>query len=194
MGLIITLVVVGIVGFYVMNIYNKLIRLRNTFKNAFAQIDVQLKRRYDLIPNLVETAKKYMEHEKETFEAVIQARNQAHSAAQAASSNPADGDAMGLLSRAESMLSQSMGKFMAVFENYPELKADKTVNTLMEELTSTENKIAFARQSFNDSVMFYNNNCEQFPGNLVANNFGFHLAKPLEIENAQEREAVKVQF
>ncbi|MCB0378635.1 MAG: LemA family protein [Bdellovibrionales bacterium] len=183
-----------VIAIFVVSIYNNLIRLRNAFKNAFAQIDVQLKRRYDLIPNLVETAKKYMSHEKDTFEAVINARNQAQSAASAVSQNPGDAEAMGLLNKAEGVLSRSMGQFMAVFENYPDLKADKLMGDLMEELSSTENKIAYARQSFNDSVMFYNNARETFPNNLVANNFGFRAAQPLEVEMAEERQAVKVQF
>jgi LemA protein len=193
-GAIVAIAVVAIVVFMVIGIYNSLVRLRNAFKNNFAQIDVQLKRRYDLIPNLVETAKKFMAHEKETLEAVIQARNHAFQAGQAAAANPTDSRAVGALGQAETQLTQSMGKLMAVFESYPDIKADSTMNGLMEELTSTENKIAFARQAYNDSVMTYNNGREQFPNNVFAGMFNFQQAQLLEIENPVEREAVKVQF
>ncbi len=194
MGLWIVLGITAVIAFFVMNIYNKLVRLRNAFKNAFAQIDVQLQRRYDLIPNLVETAKKFMSHEKETFEAVIQARNQAQSAAQKVAKNPADSKAVGHLNQAEGALTQNMGKMMLLFENYPELKADSVMKDLMEELTSTENKISYARQSFNDAVMHYNNSRETFPNNFISGGFGFDAAYPFEIENAAAKEAVKVQF
>lgn len=194
MGLFIGLGVTLAIALYLITAYNGLVRFRNAFKNAFAQIDVQLQRRYDLIPNLVETAKKYMSHEKETFEAVIQARNQAHTAAKQVADNPANPEAVGRLNKAEGLLEQNMGKMMMLFENYPELKADKVMTDLMEELKSTENKVAFARQAFNDSVMHYNNARETFPNNLVSGPFGFHKAFPLEIENPQARQAVKVQF
>lgn len=194
MGLWIGLGVTLVIALFIMNIYNSLVRLRNGFKNAFAQIDVQLQRRYDLIPNLVETAKKYMSHEKETFEAVIQARNQAQSAAQQVAQNPADTQAVGKLNQAEGQLTQNMGKMMLLFENYPELKADTVMKDLMEELTSTENKISYARQSFNDSVMHYNNSRETFPNNFIAGSFGFAAAYPFEIENAAAKEAPKVKF
>ncbi len=194
MGLWIGFGIAAVIAFFTMGIYNNLVRLRNAFKNAFAQIDVQLQRRYDLIPNLVETAKKYMSHEKETFEAVIQARNQAQAAAQQVSQNPADPQAVGKLNKAEGALTQNMGKMMLLFENYPELKADSVIKDLMEELTSTENKVSYARQSFNDSVMHYNNGREQFPNNLLAGAFGFNPAYPFEIENAAIKEAPKVQF
>ncbi|RME14400.1 MAG: LemA family protein [Bdellovibrio sp.] len=183
-----------IVALFIINTYNTLVRRRNAFKNAFAQIDVQLKRRYDLIPNLVETAKKFMAHERETLEGVIRARNQAYEATQKASQNPSDAEAIKGLNQAESLLGASMKQFMALFENYPTIKSDQTMSQLMEELTSTENKIAFARQAFNDSVMTYNNAREQFPSNLIANFFNFKEAQLLEIEKPEERQAVKVQF
>lgn len=194
MGLYIGLGITVVVFLFLMKIYNSLVLLRNAFKNAFSQIDVQLQRRYDLIPNLVETAKKFMSHEKETFEAVIAARNQAQSAAKQVSQNPADSHAVGKLNQAEGQLTQNMGKMMLLFENYPELKADSVMKDLMEELTSTENKISFARQAFNDSVMHYNNGRETFPNSLIAGTFGFQQAYPFEIENAAAKEAVKVQF
>ncbi len=194
MGLWIGLGITVLIAFFIIGIYNNLVRLRNAFKNAFAQIDVQLQRRYDLIPNLVETAKKFMSHEKETFEAVIQARNQAQSAAQDVSKNPANTKAVGELNQAEGRLAQNMGKMMLLFENYPDLKADGVMKDLMEELSSTENKISYARQSFNDSVMHYNNARESFPNSLIAGSFGFNPAYPFEIENAAIKEPIKVQF
>ncbi len=174
--------------------YNKLIRLRNAFKNAFAQIDVQLKRRYDLIPNLVETAKGYMKHERETLEAVINARNQAHSAAQTAASDPSDGGAMRKLVGAEGALTGAMGKFFALMESYPDLKANANMMQVSEELTSTENKVAFARQAYNDAVMSYNNGRESFPSNLLAGMFRFEAAELFEVTVAAEKEAPKVSF
>jgi LemA protein len=168
--------------------------LRNRFKNAFAQIDVQLKRRYDLIPNLVETAKGYMKHERETLEAVVKARNAAMGAANAARNDPGDPEAMKGLLNAEGALRNSVASMMLTVERYPELKADKNMAMLMEELTSTENKIAFARQSYNDAIMVYNTKRETFPTVLVAGMLGFKPAQLFEITDPTEREAVKVQF
>ena len=179
---------------WVIGIYNGLVVLRNRFKNAFAQIDVQLKRRYDLIPNLVETAKGYMKHERGTLEAVIQARNMAAGAATAASKDPSNPEAMKGLLSAESSLRGSLGRMMLVVERYPDLKADKSMAALMEELTSTENKISFARQAYNDAVTAYNIQRETFPSNFIANTFNFQEASLFEVTEAVEREAVKVQF
>ena len=178
------------------SIYNGLVLLRNRFKNAFAQIDVQLKRRYDLIPNLVETAKGYLKHERETLEAVIGARNQAAAAAKAAAAAPTDGSAVRALSGAEQVLRGTLDRLMLVVEQYPELKANQTMMQLSEELTSTENKVAFARQAYNDQVMAYNNRCETFPSNLFASVFGFAVAAQLEIAAAEahKRDAPKVSF
>ena len=178
----------------VVGMYNGLVLLRNLFKNAFAQIDVQLKRRYDLIPNLVETAKGYMKHERETLEAVIAARNQAFSASNTASKDPSNPEAMQGLLKAEISLKGSMGRMMLVVERYPDLKADKSMAMLMEELTSTENKISFARQAYNDAVTVYNTKRETFPTNLIANTFNFQEASLFEITDIAERNAVKVQF
>jgi len=175
-------------------IYNRLVALRNRFKNAFAQIDVQLKRRYDLIPNLVETAKAYLKHERETLEAVIKARNQAQQTERQAAQDPGDPDAMKRLMQAEQGLSGALGRLFALSENYPDLKANQNMMQLTEELSSTENKIAFARQSFNDSVMNYNTGREKFPNILFANMFGFKEAQLFEIETAEERQAPKVSF
>lgn len=186
-------IIIGVIG-YLVGIYNGLVRGRNEFKNSFAQIDVQLQRRYDLIPNLVETAKGYLKHERETLEAVIQARNQAHAASKSASAHPEDGSAIGALGAAEGVLAGAMTRFMALAEAYPDLKANQTMQQLMEELSSTENKIAFARQHFNDSVMDYNNRREQFPNNLIAGPFNFQPAQQLELENEEARKAVKVEF
>ncbi|MGE0527973.1 MAG: LemA family protein [Bdellovibrionales bacterium] len=188
------LAVVAIVGLWAIGIYNGLVRLRNGFKNSFSQIDVQLKRRYDLIPNLVETAKAYMKHEKETLENVIRARNTAFQAEQKAAGNPADAQAMRAFAQAEAALTSNVGRFMAVLESYPDLKANTTMNQLMEELSSTENKVSFARQAYNDSVMAYNNAREVFPSVLFAASFGFQPAQPLEIEKPEEREPVRVSF
>ncbi|MDD3610249.1 MAG: LemA family protein [Halothiobacillaceae bacterium] len=174
--------------------YNALIALRNQVKNGFAQIDVQLQRRYDLIPNLVETAKGYLKHERETLEAVINARNQAQAAAQRAEGDPTDGAAIRALAGAEGMLGAAMGRFFALAEAYPDLKANQNMMQLTEELASTENRIAFARQAYNDAVMSYNNQRESAPANLIANNFGFKEAQMLEIESPEARKAVKVDF
>lgn len=191
---IIAVVVLIILVAYPVSVYNKLVSLRNRFKNAFSQIDVQLKRRYDLIPNLVNVAKQYMEHERETLEAVIQARNQAMSTEKEVSQDPGDPESMQKLMGAEQSLTGAMGRLFALSENYPDLKANQNMMQLTEELTSTENKIAFARQSFNDSVMTYNTNREKFPNNIIANAFGFKEARLFEIDVADEREAPNVEF
>ncbi len=188
------LVLVLILVAMVVGVYNRLVRLRNRYKNAFAQIDVQLKRRYDLIPNLVETAKGYMKHERETLEAVIQARNQASSAASAAAANPGDPEAMQGLVGAETALTGTLGRLFALAEAYPDLKANQNMAQLMEELTSTENKIGFSRQAFNDSVTTYNTATQVFPAVLLAGMFGFSAADLFEIEEPTQREAVKVSF
>jgi LemA protein len=195
MRVLLVLLGVGVVlVLWVVGIYNGLVLLRNRIKNAFAQIDVQLKRRYDLIPNLVETAKGYLKHERETLEAVIAARNQAASAAKAAAAAPADGSAVRALSGAEQVLRGTLDRLMLVVERYPELKADRTMLQLQEEITTTENRIAFARQAYNDEVMAYNIKREVFPNNLIAGPFGFASAQQLELESAAERQAPKVQF
>lgn len=182
------------VALWVVGIYNGLVTLRNRFKNAFAQIDVQLKRRYDLIPNLVETAKGYLSHERETLEAVIAARNGAASAGQAAAADPSNPDAIKQLMGAETALTGAMGKFFALSEAYPDLKANQNMMQLTEELTSTENKISFARQAYNDSVMTYNTKREVFPAVLFSGALGFREAQLFEITEEREREAVKVSF
>ena len=192
-GLVILVLIVVAIAFLV-GIYNRLVTFRNRFKNAFAQIDVQLKRRYDLIPNLVETAKGYIKHERETLEAVITARNQAAAAANTAGQNPGDPEAMKSLSGAGTLLTGALGRFFALSEAYPDLKANQTMEKLMEELTSTENKVAFSRQAYNDSVMVYNTAREKFPNVLVASSMGFRAAQLFEIEQPEEREAVKVSF
>jgi LemA protein len=177
-GGIVLLVIVSAVG-----IYNALIRLRNQVDNAWSQIDVQLKRRHDLIPNLVETAKGYMQHERQTFETITKARSQAMGAR-----------TVDEASKAEGMLSDALSKFMLVVENYPDLKANQNFLSLQEELTSTENKIAFARQGYNDQVLFYNNKIQMFPSNVVAGMFSFTKRDFFEIANAAEREVPKVSF
>ncbi len=193
--LLIVLGVAVVLGFWIAGIYNRLVTLRARSKNAFAQIDVQLKRRYDLIPNLVETAKAYMSHERETLEAVINARNQAASAAGKAAANPGDPAAMGALGGAEAMLTQSLGRLFALAEAYPDLKANQNMMAIQEELTSTENKVAFARQAFNDAVTFYNTYRESFPPVLFAGTFGFQHASLLEFEDrAAIQAAPKVSF
>jgi LemA protein len=174
--------------------YNGLVTLRNRFQNAWAQIDVQLKRRYDLIPNLVETAKGYMSHERETLEAVIAARNQASQAGAAAAAHPGEPSSVGPLLSAEAGLTGALGRLFAVAEAYPNLKADQSMQQLMEELTSTENKVGFARQAYNDSVMAYNTRREVFPSNIIAGMFGFAAAQLFTVENESEREAPKVSF
>ena len=183
-----------LLAMYAIGIYNKLVALRNRFKNAFAQIDVQLKRRYDLIPNLVEVAKGYMKHEKETLEAVIQARNQAVSAGEKAAANPGDPTAMKSLGQAEGTLTGTLGRLFALTESYPDLKANENMLSLQEELTSTENKVSFARQAYNDAVTVYNTSREVFPAVVFAGMFGFLEATLFEIEEPQEREAAKVSF
>ncbi len=192
-ALIFLVVVVVFIG-WVASMYNKLVSLRNRFKNAFAQIDVQLKRRYDLIPNLVETAKGYMKHERETLEAVVNARNQASSANERAAASPGDPDSMKGLMGAESALTGALGRMFALMESYPDLKANQNMAQLMEELTTTENKVAFARQSYNDSVMVYNTRCSVFPSVIIANSMGFNQAELFEIEAPAEREVPKVSF
>lgn len=193
-AVLIVLGVVLVLGIWIVGIYNSLVSLRNRFKNAFAQIDVQLKRRHDLIPNLVETAKGYMSHEKETLEAVIQARNQAAGAQQAASQHPEDGQAMAGLMQAEGALTGALGRLFALSEAYPDLKANQNMMQLTEELTATENKISFARQAYNDAVTAYNTKREMFPASLVANNFGFQPATLFEVETEAVKEAPQVSF
>lgn len=190
---VIAVISLGLI-FYVIGIYNSLVRAKNVFKNAFSQIDVQLKRRYDLIPNLLESVKGYMRHEKETLDAVIKARNQASQINIDLGKDPADPALMEKLNKAEGALSQNLGKMFALSESYPELKADGNIRTLMEELTSTENKIGFARQAYNDSVMRYNILCEEFPSGFIAGIFQFKLATLFEIEEPSERKSVKVSF
>ncbi|MFT3869283.1 MAG: LemA family protein [Nibricoccus sp.] len=190
---ILAIVVIGL-ALWVVGIYNTLVTLRNRFKNAFAQIDVQLKRRYDLIPNLVEIAKGYLKHESSTLEAVIKARNIAASAAQAAAANPADANAVRSLAGAESGLAGALSRLMVVTEAYPELKANQNMMQLTEELTSTENKISFARQAYNDSVMTYNTTRETFPNVVFAGMFGFLPAELFKIEDPSERNAPQVKF
>jgi len=184
--------IVAVVFF--VSIYNKMVKLRNRFKNAFAQIDVQLQRRHDLIPNLVETAKAYMSHEAQTLEKVIAARNQASSVAKTAAADPANGAAVAKLARAEGILGGAMGSFFALSENYPDLKADSTMNDLMEQLSSTENRVAFARQGYNDAVMTYQTAIESFPNNVIAGFAGFKPAQMFEIEDISVKAVPKVKF
>ncbi|HEY5042055.1 MAG TPA: LemA family protein [Verrucomicrobiae bacterium] len=198
---IIALVVLGglvalaiIVAMMVVGVYNKLVTMRNRYKNAYAQIDVQLKRRYDLIPNLVETAKGYMAHERGTLEAVTAARNIAYAASKAAAANPGDASAMKNLTAAETGLGGTLSRLMMVSEAYPDLKANQNMMQLTEELTSTENKISFARQAYNDSVMTYNTDREVFPSSLVAGMFNFGAAELFVIDKPEEKEAPKVSF
>ena len=192
--LIALVAVIVIAGLWAMGIYNSLVALRNQFKNAFAQIDVQLKRRYDLIPNLVETAKGYLKHEHETLEDVIKARNVAYAASQAAAANPADGNAVKGLASADAGLTGALSKLMVVSEQYPDLKANQNMMQLTEELTSTENKVAFARQAYNDSVMTYNTSRETFPNVVLAGAFGFLPAELFHVDDPTERNAPKVSF
>lgn len=197
-AVLITLLVLAglIVAFivWVIGMYNGLVQLRNRFKNAFAQIDVQLKRRYDLIPNLVETAKGYLSHERETLEGVIKARNMAAGAREKAAADPSDPNAMKALIKAETGLTGMLGRLFALSEAYPDLKANQTMAQLSEELTTTENKISFARQHYNDSAMHYNNKREMFPSNIIAGAFNFKEATFFEIEEEAQREVVQVKF
>jgi LemA protein len=191
---IVLVALVLIAVMFVVGIYNKLVALRNRFENAYAQIDVQLKRRYDLIPNLVETAKGYFKHERGTLEAVIAARNAAASANTGAATNPGDPAAMKQLASAEGALSGALGRMFALSEAYPDLKANTTMLSLMEELTSTENKVSFARQAYNDSVMAYNTQREIFPSSVIASTFNFAAAELFANENPEQREAPAVSF
>jgi len=194
MVMVALLVVALLVVMFVVGIYNSLVSARNRFKNAFAQNDVQLTRRYDLIPNLVETAKGYLAHERETLEAVVQARNAAVSGLAAAKADPGSADKIQALGGADQALTGALGRLLAVAEAYPDLKANQTMMQLSEELTSTENKVAFSRQAFNDAVMSYNNACQVFPNNILAGTFGFQPAEMLQIEDPAKREAPKVSF
>jgi LemA protein len=193
MGWTVLIIIVGIVLFAI-TIYNRLVAGRNRYKNAFAQIDVQLTRRHDLIPNLVETAKGYIKHERETLEAVINARNIAVSGLKAAAADPTDPEAIRRLSEAEQGLSGALGRLFALSEAYPDLKANQNMMQLSEELTTTENKVAFARQAYNDSVMDYNTLRESFPNNFIAGWFAFRAAELLEIEDVVKREVPQVSF
>ena len=194
MEFLVLVLVLLAVAVAVVAIYNRLVIARNAYANAFAQIDVQLTRRHDLIPNLVETVRGYIKHERETLEAVIQARNAAVSGLKTASADPTDAEALRRLSGAENSLSGALGRLFALSEAYPDLKANQNMMQLTEELTSTENRVAFARQAFNDAVMSYNNTREVFPNNLVAGMFNFKAAQMLEIESAAKREVPKVSF
>ncbi|MBD2522367.1 LemA family protein [Nostoc sp. FACHB-133] len=195
MGLLIfSVALVAIVAVIIINSYNDLVKYRNRYKNAYSQIDVQLQRRYDLIPNLVETAKGYMKHERETLEAVIAARNSAINASSRAAQNPGDPQAMQQLGNAEGALTGALSRLMVLSESYPELKADRAMTQVMEELSSTENRIAFARQAFNDAVTLYNTKSESFPSNLVANTFNFTVAELLAEATPEMRNAPRVSF
>jgi len=194
MGLWIVLAIIAAAVLWAIGIYNQLVNLRNAVKNAFAQIDVQLTRRYDLIPNLVEAVKGYMKHERETLEAVISARTRAVQSLKSASEHPESAAAIQELSSADAGLSAALGRLFALSEAYPDLKADRNMMQFQEELTSTENKVAFSRQAFNDAVMRYNNARENFPNNLVANSFSFDAAAFLEIESEEKRAVPQVSF
>jgi LemA protein len=194
MGSWIFIAVLAAIALWAVGIYNKLVNLRNAVKNAFAQIDVQLTRRHDLIPNLVEAVKGYMKHERETLEAVISARTRAVAGLKEASAHPESAAAIQELSGAESALSSALGRLFALSEAYPDLKADRNMMQLQEELTSTENRVAFSRQAFNDAVMGYNNARENFPNNLIANSFGFDAAAFLQIESEEKRQVPQVSF
>ncbi len=191
------LIFLGIIAaiiFWVIGIYNRLVNERNRVRNAFAQIDVQLTRRYDLIPNLVEAVKGYMKHERETLEAVIQARNNAVSNLDAAKADPANAEAMKKLGASEGALGSALGRLFALSESYPDLKANQNMMQLQEQLASTENKVAFSRQAFNDAVLGYNNSAENFPNNVIAGFFSFKLASFLEIESEEKRDVPDVSF
>jgi LemA protein len=188
------LLAIVVIGLFVIGVYNRLVAYRNRFKNAFSQIDVQLKRRHDLIPNLVETVKGYMHHERETLEAVIQARNAAVGASRTAAASPGDPAAMNTLAGAEAQLNGALGRLFALAEAYPDLKANQNMLALQEELSSTENKVAFARQAYNDAVMQYNTRRETFPDVMVANFLNFTEARLFEVDSEKEREAPRVSF
>jgi LemA protein len=188
------LVVLAVIVFWLIGMYNNLVNLRNRVRNGFSQIDVQLTRRYDLIPNLIEAVKGYMSHERGTLEAVVNARNSAVAGLKQAAADPADPKAIKALAAAESTLGGTLGRLFALAESYPDLKANQNMMQFQEELASTENKVAFARQAFNDAVMTYNNACQNFPSNVVANNFGFKAAEFLDIGEAGKREVPKVSF
>jgi LemA protein len=185
---------IAFISFYVIGMYNNLIKLRQQQKNSFSQIDVQLTRRYELIPNLVEVAKSYMKHEQDTLEKVIQARNVAWAAKKSASQDPSNAEAMTKLMAAENVVKGQLGSFMAISESYPELRSNETMKSLMEELTSTDNKVSFARQSYNDMTTDYNTALEVFPSNIIANMFNFSAATLYEVEDQKARSAVKVKF
>ncbi|PXX91054.1 hypothetical protein DIT71_11190 [Marinobacter vulgaris] len=191
---LIGLIVIAVVVVYIVYLYNRLVSLRNQVKNGFAQIDVQLQRRHDLIPNLVESAKAYLSHERNTLTEVMEARNNAVSAQKDAARDPADSGKIQRLGGAENMLSKALANFYAVAENYPELKANETIQQLMEELSSTENRVSFARQAYNDGVMSYNIFREQFPNNILAGLFAFKPSSQLELESPEARQAPKVAF
>jgi len=190
--IVVIVVIAGLI--FVWSSYNRLVSLRNRFKNAYAQIDVQLKRRYDLIPNLVETAKGYLKHERSTLEEVIAARNAAFAANTKAAANPGEAAAMQELSSAETVLTGSLGKLLTVAESYPDLKANSLMGNLMEELTSTENRVSFARQAYNDSVMAYNTQCQVFPSNFIAGAFHLTAAEFFVIDKPEEKTPVQVNF
>ncbi len=191
---LIFIAIIAAIVFWAVGIYNRLVNQRNRVKNAFAQIDVQLTRRHDLIPNLVEAVKGYMKHERETLEALINARNAAATKLDAAKSNPADAASMEELGASEGALTAALGRLFALSEAYPDLKANQNMMQFQEELASTENKVAFARQAFNDAVLNYNNSAENFPNNVIAGMFGFALASPLEIESEEKRDVPEVSF
>lgn len=193
-SLVVFLAIVVAVILYAVGIYNALVNFRNRVKNAFAQIDVQLTRRYDLIPNLIEAVKGYMKHERETLEAVINARNAAMSSLDAAKADPSNGDAIMKLGAAEGLLGGALGRLFALSEAYPDLKANQNMMQFQEELTATENKVAFSRQAFNDAVLGYNNKAENFPNNVIAGMFRFELASFLEIQSEEKREVPEVAF
>jgi LemA protein len=194
MELIVILVILGAILLWVIQMYNNLVNLRNRVRNGFSQIDVQLTRRYDLIPNLVEAVKGYMKHERETLEAVINARNAAVAGLKQAGADPTNPEAIKALAAAETTLGGTLGRLFALAEAYPDLKANQNMMQFQEELASTENKVAFARQAFNDAVMTFNNACQNFPSNLVANNFGFRPAEFLDIGEEAKRDAPQVSF